>query len=91
VVIDASGAAPPNRAPFATLGVVPRALLLFLAIPLFAQTGENVLLVVNSNSAVSRQIGDYYRPRRSVPVGNICYLKTTTNEEIDWPTYLAGI
>jgi len=52
-----------------------------------AQSGDNVLLVVNKNDSVSRQIGDYYRPRRSVPLKNVCYLSTTTDEEIDWRTY----
>ncbi|MBS1856424.1 MAG: TIGR03790 family protein [Acidobacteria bacterium] len=66
-------------------------LILLAACVLPAQTGENVLLVVNRNSPVSRQIADYYRPRRSVPVRNVCTLDTTTQEEIDWKTYLSGI
>jgi uncharacterized protein (TIGR03790 family) len=52
-----------------------------------AQGGDNVLLVVNKNDAVSRQIGEYYRPRRSVPVKNVCYLSTTPEEEINWRVY----
>jgi uncharacterized protein (TIGR03790 family) len=63
------------------------ALFLIVAGALRAQTGENVLLVVNQNDAVSRQIGEYYRPRRSVPVANVCYLSATTEEEINWKTY----
>lgn len=67
-------------------------LLLLLAVPsLRAQTGENVLLVVNRKDALSQQIADYYRPRRSVPAKNVCYLETTTAEEIDWPTYQGQI
>jgi uncharacterized protein (TIGR03790 family) len=65
-------------------------LLFFLlaSVPsLRAQTGENVLLVVNRNSDVSRQIADYYRPRRSIPVKNVCVLATTSEEEISWNTY----
>jgi uncharacterized protein (TIGR03790 family) len=65
--------------------------LLAFAVALYAQTGENVLLVVNSNSPVSRQIAEYYRPRRSVPVRNVCIINTTTAEEIDWKTYVSGI
>src|SRR5438309_1354262 len=61
--------------------------LLAAAASLAAQTGENVLLVVNGNDAASREIADYYRPRRSVPVKNVCTLSTTSNEEIDWATY----
>jgi len=52
-----------------------------------AQTGDNVLLVVNRHHAVSRQIADYYSSRRSIPARNVCYLTTTTAEEIDWTTY----
>jgi uncharacterized protein (TIGR03790 family) len=63
-------------------------LLLIAAIPLLhAQTGDNILLVVNRNDAVSRQIADYYRPKRSIPVQNVCYLATTSDEEIAWDTY----
>ncbi len=56
-----------------------------------AQTGANVLLVVNGSSAISRQISDYYRPRRSVPVGNVCTLSSTDAEEIDFKTYVSQI
>jgi uncharacterized protein (TIGR03790 family) len=67
-------------------------LLLALAVPcLRAQTGENVLLVVNRKDAVSRQVADYYRPRRAVPAANVCYLETTTAEQIDWRTYQSQI
>jgi uncharacterized protein (TIGR03790 family) len=52
-----------------------------------AQTGENVLLVVNQNDSVSREIGDYYRPRRGVPDRNVCTVSMTSAEEIDWATY----
>jgi uncharacterized protein (TIGR03790 family) len=66
---------------------VMRALLFFAAVSLTAQTGENVVLVVNGNDAASREIGEYYRPRRSVPLKNVCILSTTSEEEIDWATY----
>jgi uncharacterized protein (TIGR03790 family) len=67
-------------------------LFLFALVPgLRAQTGDNVLLVVNRNDPVSRAIADYYRPRRSIPVGNVCYLATTSDEEISWNTYVEQI
>jgi uncharacterized protein (TIGR03790 family) len=62
-------------------------LLLLLASSLPAQSGENVLLVVNRNVPVSRQIADYYRPRRSVPLKNVCTIDTTGEEEIQWGVY----
>src|SRR5579863_952131 len=52
-----------------------------------AQTGDNVLLVVNRNSAASRAVADYYRPRRSVPLENICYIETAPVEEIEWQVF----
>jgi uncharacterized protein (TIGR03790 family) len=62
-------------------------LLLVLGSCLHAQTGENVLLVVNRNAPLSRQIADYYRPRRSVPVRNVCTIDVTSDEEITWKVY----
>src|SRR5215471_19404766 len=61
--------------------------LLLLGAYLRAQTGENVLLVVNKNVPVSRQIAEYYRPRRSVPLKNVCTIDTTGEEEISWKVY----
>jgi uncharacterized protein (TIGR03790 family) len=61
--------------------------LLILGHSLWAQSGENVLLVVNRNSPVSREIAGYYRPRRSVPVQNVCTIATTTDEQIYWRVY----
>jgi len=52
-----------------------------------AQTGDQVLLVANRKDAASREVADYYRPRRSVPVGNVCWLDATTQEEISWDVY----
>jgi uncharacterized protein (TIGR03790 family) len=64
-------------------------LLLLAAIlpPLRAQSGDNILLVVNRNSPVSREVADYYRPRRSIPAGNVCAIDTVSDEEIGWEVY----
>ena len=62
-------------------------LLLCLAATLSAQTGNNVLLVVNENSAVSRRIAAYYAARRSVPAVNVCRIRTTEDEEIQRAVY----
>src|ERR1700730_1404323 len=48
----------------------------------FAQTPDNVLIVVNDNSPISKDIGEYYARRRGVPVRNICRLHTTTSENV---------
>jgi uncharacterized protein (TIGR03790 family) len=55
----------------------------FFAGPATAQSpAERVLLVVNDNSSLSRQIADYYARRRSIPAKNVCHIKTLTSEEI---------
>lgn len=58
---------------------------------LSAQTGANVLLVVNRNAFASGQVADYYRLRRSVPAANVCLLATTPDETISWQTYIDQI
>jgi uncharacterized protein (TIGR03790 family) len=70
---------------------VPIFLFLVLLPAIHAQTGQQVLLVENRNDPVSRQIGDYYRPRRSVPLKNVCMLQSDTAEEIAWDVYVAQI
>ncbi|HUA59562.1 MAG TPA: TIGR03790 family protein [Verrucomicrobiae bacterium] len=65
-----------------------RIVLLLAALgSLHAQGGAYVLLVVNGNDASSRQVAEYYRPRRSIPVANVCTLATTSAEEITWDVY----
>ena len=71
--------------------MVPLLFLLAVVPGLRAQTGDNILLVVNRNDADSRAIADYYRPRRSIPIGNVCYLATTSDETIYWNTYVDEI
>ena len=50
-------------------------------------TADRVLLVVNDNSPLSREIGEYYARRRSVPAQNICRIKANTSEEISRDDY----
>lgn len=52
-----------------------------------AQIGHRVLLVVNDASSLSRDIGDYYARRRSIPQTNICHIRTTEDEEISRDVY----
>jgi uncharacterized protein (TIGR03790 family) len=50
--------------------------------PLFAQTAENVLLVLNETSPVSMNVGSYYAQKRGIPQSNILRLKTTADDSI---------
>jgi uncharacterized protein (TIGR03790 family) len=66
--------------------------LLLLAVPLAAaETGENVLLVINRASAVSRQIGEYYQRRRNIPSRNVCEIRAPEAETISRETYKSAV
>jgi uncharacterized protein (TIGR03790 family) len=74
------------------IGAMKRLLaMLLLAFAVNAQTGQNVLLVVNRKSPLSIRIADYYRPLRAVPAANVCYLDSTVEEEVDWLTYQRSV
>src|ERR1700691_388714 len=55
---------------------------LVLTAGLGAQTPQNVLVVVNDASPLSRSIGEYYSLRRAIPSRNLCHLYTTTDDAI---------
>jgi len=58
---------------------------------LLGQTAENVLVVVNQSSNVSRQIGEYYIHKRQLPLANLCRITTAESEEISRAVYQAEI
>jgi uncharacterized protein (TIGR03790 family) len=62
--------------------VTKLALWFWVTALLFAQSAENVLVVVNQNSLLSRQIAEYYVPRRHIPAANVCRLNAKLEEEI---------
>jgi uncharacterized protein (TIGR03790 family) len=49
---------------------------------LAAATGANVLIVINENSAESREVGGWYAQQRAVPSANLCRIRTTAEETI---------
>jgi len=59
--------------------------------PTFAQTAENVAVVINDASPESRQIGEYYIKARDIPAANVIRLKTTTDETIQPAAFAATI
>lgn len=61
---------------------------LALAQPAFCLDASAVLVVVNSRSAVSRSIGEYYSIRRGIPRANVVSLALPETEEIDRAVYL---
>jgi uncharacterized protein (TIGR03790 family) len=52
---------------------------------------ENVVIVANANSALSRNIAEYYALKRGIPRRQVCYIKTTSAEWISRPNYEAEI
>ena len=61
-------------------------------VSLGAQSGENVLLVVNRADKLSRRIADYYIPKRGIPLKNVCKLDILSeDEEISWDTYVEEV
>ena len=49
---------------------------------------ENVLLVTNDASAISREVSQYYQKARSIPASNICHIRTEPIETIERAAYL---
>ena len=52
-----------------------------------AQGPANVLVVVNDNSSLSRNIAEYYVRKRAIPLKNLCHLQTPEAEGITRPDY----
>ncbi|MBI3680663.1 MAG: TIGR03790 family protein [Acidobacteria bacterium] len=52
-----------------------------------AQKPENVLVVANRPSAVSKSIAEYYARRRGIPANNVCYLETAVEERVSRQVY----
>lgn len=69
----------------------PSVLLALASAGAWGQTAQNVLLVVNQNSSVSRRIGEYYVHKRGVPLANVCQIHTTAEEEISRAVYDAQV
>ncbi|MEZ5394968.1 MAG: TIGR03790 family protein [Bryobacterales bacterium] len=63
------------------------ALLVCAGSLLQADTGENVLLIVNTESRISREIGEYYQRRRDVPKQNLCEIRAPAEETIGREIY----
>ncbi len=66
-------------------------LLLVAAAPALAQSGVNVLLVVNEASSDSGRIAEHYTRARSVPSDQVLRVKVETADEIDRAVFDAQI
>jgi len=70
------------------LRAVAHPLLLASASCLWAQSPENVLIVANGDSPVSREVAQYYQRARSIPAANLCQVRTSTSEVIRRAVYI---
>lgn len=61
--------------------------ILYAAQLAIAQGPENVLVVVNNESAISRSIGESYARKRSIPQNNFCRIQVKPDEEISRADY----
>src|SRR5262245_21932687 len=52
-----------------------------------AQTGDNVLVVINAASQASVAVGEYYAKARRVPDNHVVRLSTSTNEVVERAEY----
>lgn len=52
-----------------------------------AQGPQQVLIVVNRDSALSKTVAEYYARRRSIPEQNVCRIRTTDAEDIERVVY----
>ncbi len=70
------------------------ALLALVATITPAQTYNDVLVVVNSNSQLSIDVANYFKSARSIPNVNVCSVAMPTTEEItgsEFTTILTAI
>src|SRR5262245_12608913 len=67
--------------------------LLVVAAPLrgIAQTAENVAVVINDNSEISKRVGEYYVRLRAIPASNVIRIRTNLGETIDRTSYQSSI
>jgi uncharacterized protein (TIGR03790 family) len=65
--------------------------LLFAAQIATAQGPENVLVVVNADSPLSRQIGEYYAQRRNIPADHICRIHSSAEETVTRALYTRDV
>jgi len=63
------------------------ALMGLWTVPASAQSGENVLVVVNRSNSVSEEIGDYYAQKRAISADQVLRIEVPITEEISRTVY----
>jgi uncharacterized protein (TIGR03790 family) len=71
--------------------LVAVALLAYAAVRAAAQTPDQVVIVINKRSNLSKRAGEYYAGKRGVPPENICTINSGAEEEISRPDYIKTV
>jgi uncharacterized protein (TIGR03790 family) len=61
--------------------------ILLALLPAAAQSPANVLIVVNDNSPISRDAGEYYARRRGIQMSHVCRLHASVEETVTRADY----
>ena len=67
------------------------AVSLWLELPGYAQSAENVAVVINDNSPESQRIGEHYARTRSLPPENVLRIRVSTEETVERGVYASLI
>jgi len=59
--------------------------------PVFAQSAENVAVVINDDSAASQTIGEHYVKQRHIPPANVVHINVAPDETIPRTVYQSAI
>ena len=65
--------------------------LLIIYTPSWAAGPADVLVIINDNSAASKEIGAYYVSKRKIPARNVVHIKCPDGETIPYDQYLSMI
>jgi uncharacterized protein (TIGR03790 family) len=57
----------------------------------YAQSAENVAVVINESSPDSQRIGEYYAKKRAIPPGNVIRIRAPLGERVDREVYNRAI
>src|SRR3989441_7938118 len=83
---DDQPARQPSRMKSLTLSLILTAILV-APVAAWALTPDQVLIVANELSPISKQIAEYYQRARHIPVNRLVRVRTDPREEIDRETF----
>jgi uncharacterized protein (TIGR03790 family) len=77
--------------PSCPVAIVMQAILAAGVLPVYAQSAENVAIVINDSSPESQQIGEHYARTRALPASNVLKIQTLTYDAIERSVYVRAI